>query len=254
MKDDLSSQSKPNEGSEIMLIADHLLCKMNKMESENPFLLNEVSYLHFRMGILSEHEDPSDNVEFLETIYAQLIGFLRGVEANRNSLKVIGKGQHFRLSSYLPAEFSSLRSGFKDVYGPELIEDGIESLAEELLFGAMEGGLDEVPLAYRIKVKKKVMDLLVYDDFEKAAIEDKLEKVGDDELFRLIRLDDSSLETILKTERSIFADICHVILAARDQIHHEYGRPSTMTHAEDDYGLAEISAAARPRRHLKLVE
>lgn len=259
-------QQSPQERVEIIFLADHGCSQLSTIEREHPYLKDNPAYKAVRWAISDEADNPSTDMEVLKSIYDEMMRALGAISAERNSVAVIGKGQHLRLQNFLPATFDDLVRSLKAVRGPEVVADGIESVAEEILFGAHEGGIDGVALHYRLRVKAQVFKLLIYDDFEKQAILTEIKKLGETETLRLLHLGDNALRTIVHGEKyenpedSTIANIAHIILAARDEIHHEHGRPSTMVHAEDRTGLDEIHAAARPaaqparpRRHLRTV-
>ncbi len=260
-------QQSPQERVEIIFLADHVCSQFNAIERQHPYLNDNSAYSILRLAISEETDNPSADKEVLKSIYDEMMQILTLISAERNSMAVIGKGQHLHLQNFLPSTFDNLVNSFKVVRGPEVVADGIESVAEEILFGAHEGGIDRVDLQYRLQVKAQVFKLLIYDDFEKEAITTAIKELGDAETLRLLYLDDNALHTIVHGEKyenpkeSIVAGIAHIILAARDEIHHEHGRPSAMVHTEDRTGLDEIHAAAkraaqpaRPRRHLRLAE
>lgn len=254
-------QQSPQERKEISFLADHVFSQLNVMERQHPHLKVNPAYSAFKLAISEEADNPSADMEVLRSIYDEMMQALDLISAERNSVTVIGKGQHLRLQNFLPATFDGLVSSFKVVRGPEVVADGIESVAEEILFGAHEGGIDGVALRYRLQVKAQVFKLLIYDDFEKQRIVTAIKKLGDTETLRLLHLDDNALLAMVRSEESTIGNIAHIILAARDEIHHEHGRPSSMVHAQDHAGLEEINVAARriaqpdrPHRHLRLAE
>lgn len=256
---------KPDQNNEVVLLADHILTKLAALEHEHPYLTENPAYLSFKLVILEERAEPSEDANFLKGIYAEMMTSLGTISVQRNTLAVIGNGKHLHLPRFLPATFEELMANFRHIRGPEVIEDGIESLAEEILFGDYEGGIGGVD-SYVPQIKARVLKLLIYDDGEKRAIQDSIREFGEAETFRLLHLKDEALETIIATENienpdeSIIATIAHVILAARDQIHHENGRPTFMTQVEDETGLDEIGnaivragAQSRGKRHLRLL-
>jgi len=248
----LPNPEKQGDNLEVKLLADHIVARLNRLEAAHPYVTSNQAYLTCKLAILREVSVTSETDEDLRSLYEGLLIALREIAEQRNGVRTIGKAKPLHVPTYLPASFDDLKHDLKAVRGPEVIEDAVESVAEEILFGhspmEISGAKDYMP-----KIRNRVLKLLIYNDHEKHEIMATLREFGMEEAFRLLHLDDAALEAIVATEdfenleESIIADVAHIVLAARDQVHHEQGRPTFV----DSTG--RLRDTPRPARHLRRV-
>ncbi len=217
-----------------LYLTDLILTKLSRMEAVHPYLCNDQRYLALKIAIQDEHCEPSEDPEFLASIYPELINHLAVISAQRENLPTIGNAESLRTADFLPTTFAELLANPKPLSRSGVRGDETERMAEELINGVYEGGLDHIPLSCRAKVRAKVFELLVYDHGEGTQIEMNIKKFGESTVFELLQLDNQILKMIFErssadtSEIEVEKNIAFIILSAREQMsyehHNQYGR------------------------------
>lgn len=256
---------------EIPLLADYIIGKLEGMEKDHPYLLEDEEYKDVKNRLRDEGITPTDNTEFiLGTIYVDLILCLKRIgESNQNvvSFRPLKKEVRKIPGGYFPVTFDDLKNDFSQAIQPEHIENALTAAAESIIMGELEGGIQRVIPRYCESVKTEILEVLARsNDNDNDAIESAISKFGMDNLLELLRQEDEDL--VLSILRSSGVDhqvedflkrqIIEIILQTREEITNEYeGTAKKAKITRDDMealkqtGWAAVIAAANKMRKPK---
>lgn len=255
---------------EIPLLADYIMGKLESMEKDHPYLLEDEEYKDVKNRLRDEGITPTENTGFiLGTLYVDLILCLKRIgESNQNVVSFRPSKKEVRKipEGYFPVTFDDLKNDFSQAIQPEHIENALTAAAESIIMGELEGGIQRVIPRYCESVKTEIIEVLSRSSGEEDdATGSVISKFGIDNLLTSLFQDDESLALLALHSSSVdhqsenlTVRIVEIILRTREEIRNEYeGTAKKAKITRDDIealkqtGWTAVIAAANKMRKPK---
>jgi len=265
--------------NDVSFLAEHLLECLDKLEFDNPYLLDSpgardwnggdspvfltnstAEYLDLKARLTVEQRNPSVDDCNLRVIYAELKAYLERLAGEiQNVVPLRGDYPHKLIPEiYLHSSFNLMTAVFMKQLLNSNDANVYTALAEDIVLG--ERNLLSIPQELRIAIKRKILKLLASDEAEEVQVGSDLRNLylavvlamffgKDEELEEISQLGDCTSE--LGVEKMPVHRIAANILAARKRILEV--RDEVAFRAHDVTVEAARDAAAKGERHLRIV-
>lgn len=199
----VQQEQKPYSGESISLrltstIAMSIFGRLKILEGNHPYLKTDYpEYAAVRQEIADGIVTPPEDRTELGVLYDKMRELLHHISDERNA-KVSSDEEVRRLipRNYLPMSFDLLLEDFMEMQSNEQLAHSTIDAVEDVLFG--DRGIEEINTTHRERIRAKVMKALVYDYGHAEKIREDLAEAGDENVFRLLKLNSDKLKAIRK--------------------------------------------------------
>lgn len=227
---------REKEQQSISEVVEELVISLNRLDAEHPYLIRDYpEYAALSAGIRDFKNTTENGMNTLGFIFDELRKCLHTISDERNS-RLSHHGLRSRLipRRFLPMSFDLLRGSIHERKNVAMnIREALADAVEDVISG--EIGINEIPEAYRNKVKGMVLQALVFDYGRASQIRAQLGEAGG-VVFDLLRKPDNKLKELRseagvnpspirnpENSEQIEAAVALIIMRTRGQISH--GQP-----------------------------